>query len=688
VKFLLLVIFAIGCAEAALAIAQIATAADKIYWSVPSGRPVATAGTFVNYSHFSQFMNLSLGAGIALLLIQLHDDERRALRGGTWRDSLAQLNWENYGPLLAGIVLCAISVLTSMSRNGAISLFIAATVIGAALYRRGALNWRGWLLGAVPLAVLALLLVVGFDVVYDRLATLREARAYEGRWEMTAATLRAWSHYPIWGTGLGTHEFVFPMFDTAVTPVLAAHADNDYAQLLEEMGVAGAAMVAVFVIGVAALAVRLARRGKTASSAAVYGIAFGLVAVAIHSASDFGQRVPANFSLSAALCGLLVAISRIEKRGRSSFHETHITGDSSRLDRKELRPLLFPLLFPAAAAAVIGAAAVSGWAIRGAYAAFLGERWWAAALAVESRIQRAPERATDDDYRDLLFAADEAFKSDPANVHYGYWLNSYRWQSISRAIDPDTGHVVLHPDQLPSVAQIADELTAVRRICATFGPPYALEGQLRLLVLGDERGAELIRKGVRLARYDAPTCLAAGELAAREGRLDEAEPLLTRAVALEPAYFREAVDIYLLEVKRLDLARKLAGDDYRRLEELARASAAIPEYADLSAELRDAATASLRRRAQTPDVTPQELVSLARVESAGGNRDAAIELYRRAVAQDYRQIDWRLELARVLAESNQLDQAIQEVQRCLRLRPHHAPAVKLMEQLVSQKEGT
>jgi tetratricopeptide (TPR) repeat protein/O-antigen ligase len=677
IRNLLLVIFAIGCAEAALAIAQIATATDKIYWTVPSGQRVITSGTFVNYSHFCQFMNLSLGAGIALLLIELHHEQRRETRGRSWRNSLAQLNWEKYGPLLAGIGLCAVSVLTSMGRNGAISMFIAAAVIGAALYRRGSLSWRGWILGAIPLAVLAVLLVVGFDVVYERLATLTETGAYESRWEMTAATLRAWSNYPLWGTGLGTHEFVFPMFDTAVTPILAAHADNDYAQLLEEMGLAGAAMVALFLIGVASTAIKLAVRGRTSSSAAVYGIAFGLIAVAIHSASDFGQRVPANFLLSATLCGLLVAITRSESpasriaRAPSAVNSTRAA----------------TFRFASAAAAVIGVAVVAGWSIRGAYAAFLGERWWGATLAIESRIQRAPEQASDDDYRDLLYAANEAFNSDPENVNYGYWLNSYRWESISRTIDPDSGQVILHPDELPHVAQIANELAAVRQICPTFGPPYALEGQLRLLVLGDQGGAELIRKGVRLARYDAPTCLAAGELAAREGRLDDAKPLLERAVALQPAYFREVVDVYLLEAKRPELARELAGQDYQRLEELARACLEIPEYAHLAAELREAATSSLRRRAATPDAAPHELVSLARIEKAEGQLDVAIDLFQRALRQDYRQIEWRLELARLLKAAGRIDDAIHEVRVCLRLRPQHTQAVRLMDELLDDKNA-
>jgi hypothetical protein len=129
VKMLLLAIFAIGCAQALLAVAQIATATGSIYWNVPTGKPLATAGTFVNYSNFSQFMNLSLGAGIALLLIRLQEQRRREIRGATWQYSFAGVSWEKYGWLVCGIVLCAISVLTSMSRNGAISMVIAATIV-------------------------------------------------------------------------------------------------------------------------------------------------------------------------------------------------------------------------------------------------------------------------------------------------------------------------------------------------------------------------------------------------------------------------------------------------------------------------------------------------------------------------------------------------------------------------------
>jgi tetratricopeptide (TPR) repeat protein len=586
------------------------------------------------------------------------------------------MSWEKHGLLLGGMLLCAVAVFVSMSRNGAISLLVAAAIIGSALYRRGSRSWQGWLLGLLPIAVLLGLFLFGFESIYVRLATLEDSSAYASRWEMTKATLDAWRNYPVWGTGLGTHRYVFPMFDTAVSPYLAEHADNDYAQLLEEAGILGATLVGLFVIGIGKILVNLVRRGRTPASSAAFGLGLGLIAVAIHSATDFGQRLPANFALSATFCGLLVSISRIEDRDRSARRGTLLTTRSSRPAMRRATAL----------AALIGVLGVSTWALRGAYADFLGERWFTAALAMSSYIQEAPDKADDQDYADLLTAATTAYQFDPSNVHYGYWLNAYRWDSLSRVRDPETKQLVLPAESLEFVARIADDLDHVRPLCPTYGPPYALEGQLRYFILGDAAGAELIRKGLELAPYDPPTCLAAGELAVREGELENAESLLERAVELRPAYFKEAIKIYLLNVERPDLAQKLAGDDHGRLRELAEFCAQHPSYAELAKELKSQSHDSLRRHAQTDAVRPSELAALAHADRQNGNLDASIELYRRALAQDYNRVEWRLALAQALADDGQVNEAIHEAKICLRLRPQYRPATALLEKLNSHTD--
>jgi O-antigen ligase/cytochrome c-type biogenesis protein CcmH/NrfG len=679
IKLVLVAIFVIGCAEALLAVAQLATGTGDFYWQIPSGRAVLTSGTFVNYSHFSQFMNLSLGAGIALLLMQFREHGRHEGSSETWRYSLSHLGWEKYGWLFSGMVLCAIAVLASMSRNGAISMLVAAAIVGAALNRRGTVSWTGWILAAIPLAVLTILLIVGFDAIYARLSTLQQSTAYASRWEMTAATLRAWIHYPLWGTGLGTHEYVFPMFDRSVTPVVAAHADNDYAQLLEETGVAGAALVAAFLFGIGQLIYKLVRRKGSSSSVAVFGLAFGLIAVAIHSATDFGQRVPANLCLTATICGLVVALSFHEKASQGSRHRR-------RSESSPIRPFAPGLGRGVAIAGLVGTVGIGSWAIYGGYWSYIGEQWWSAALELESQIHQNPDEATDQDFADLIAAADGAVQAQPYNVKYGYWLSTYRWESISRAMDAETGEVTLHPDVLTFVARIADELAAVRKICPTYGPPYALEGQLRKFVLDDPRGTDLIRTGAQLASFDPPTCFVAGELAAREGKVGEAERLLTRAVLLKPSYFGEVIQIYLNVLGKPDLARELAGDNYQRLELLAHASARVPELAEFSQEVGIAAVASLRRRAATSTATATELVALARVEMQDGQHETALDLYRRAVNLEYGQVEWRLEFARALADTEKLADALSEVEVCLRLQAENPAAKTLRSELIDKIE--
>lgn len=676
IKALLTVIFLVGCAEAALALAQIISRSGSIYWTISVKEGVTTAGSFINYSNFSQFMNLSLGAGLALLLVRIEDERRREFDSGGW-GSTARYYLEKNAWIGAGIILCALSILASMSRNGAISSLVAAAVVGLALYRRWSSNWRGWLVAALPAGVLVVLLISGFDILYERMSTLRENEAYNARWEMTSAAIRAWQHYPALGTGFGTHEMVFPLFEHSVMPSVAVHADNDYAQLLEETGIVGVVLVASFVLGVAVKAIRLAVRGRRLEAIAVYGLMFGLVAVGVHSSTDFGQRLPANLSLSAALCGLVVAISRREKRRTSP-----LVGAAQSIQRF-FRQARIPLALLAFVALAILWTSV----IRAGYAAYLAERYWSAAVAFEKSMENDRSKITDEDYIDLIASAEGAYQNEPSNVNYGYSLSLYRWESLSRTVDPETGHVLLHPDTIPFVARIADDLAVVRRICPTFGPPYALEGQIRRLVLNEPAGKELILTGARLAPYDAATCLVAGELALVDGNLDQAVPLLERAVSLQSGYYGEVIGLYLSKAKRPDLARQLAAQDHNRLNELATLLATIPAYRDQVDQVRSEAEQLLRARVADGEATAAEVAAVARVEQSRCKVESAIDLYRRALSQDYQQVGWRMELARTLATVGRLDDAIHEVKIVLRLRPRDGEATKLLEELVVRSEN-
>jgi O-antigen ligase/tetratricopeptide (TPR) repeat protein len=665
IKRVVLTVFCIGCAEAALALLQIITRADRLYWLIDPGTSRLTSGSFINYSNFSQFVNLSIGAGAALLLVRLH--EEGASTRGRHDPSIpfGGASFSQQGGLLAGLILCAVAICTSLSRNGVLSLIAAGALVGTALFARGTLSRRGWVLAMLPLGALGVLLAFGFDVVYERLATLGDSsNQFADRWELTLGALRAWREFPIFGAGLGTHEFVYAMFDESLNTSLAAHADNDYAQLLEETGALGAVCVLIFLAFIITHVVRLCRRGRTPLSTATFGLAFGLLAVAIHSATDFGQHIPAVFCLSAVTCGLIVQLNRLDSEASS-------TGAGGGVAWRRAGAVM----------TLIGLAACWTWALRDAYAAHMGEQWWAAAYQIDSSIRQARGEADDQEFADLLAATEQAVAAEPQNVAYAFWLNLFRWQAISRDVDPATGQVLLSAEARPFVARIADDLAAVRRLCPTYGAAYALEGQLRLSILDDPTGEDLIRKGVRLAPYDAPTCLVAGEAAARAGRTDEALALLRRAVALNPGYFADVAQILLFELEHPEFARELAGDDFYRLAQLAEIAAGSEDYAALADELREEAGAAQRKRIASDAATPHELAAVAAADAVRGDYESAIELYSRAITADYSQADWHLGLARALAATGRDEEALEEAQRVLRLHPGHAQATELAEEL-------
>src|SRR5205823_4133911 len=107
----------------------------------------------------------------------------------------------------------------------------------------------------------------------------------------------------------------FPMFDSdANNYAVATHVENEYAQALEETGAVGVAMLLLFVAIIGSKwwnAAAPRKDGGVDAGLAVFGLGYGLIAVIVHSFTDFGQHLPANACLTAATCGLIVALARM-----------------------------------------------------------------------------------------------------------------------------------------------------------------------------------------------------------------------------------------------------------------------------------------------------------------------------------------------------------------------------------------
>lgn len=662
---LLAAITVIGGGVAVLALIQNVAGNGKIYWCIPSPHGMAHSGPFVNHSHYAQFMNLSIGAALGFVFVRVH---RRfghcrvvpAVVADYCGSPLARPTWAAATMAALG----AASIFVCMSRGGMISMLIAGAATVLVLSMRKALKGSGWLMVLLALAAFICVLGVGFDAVHDRLGSLGQLqRAEGGRWQIVKDISVAWTRFPLLGTGLGTHEVVYPMFDRSTVAALASHAENEYAQAAEETGIVGLMALMVFAILVWRDYVRVIRADQVPIHSAAYGLGFGLLAVMIHSLSDFGQHLPANGILSAIFCALLI---RLQQLGS----DEGATGGERALRDSRVRGY--------GIAGLVAICAVLGWVLLEADAARRSEYSWRRALAVEAGLARRNWQGTADEYTDLIQHAQAAATCQPDNVVYRYWLAVYRWRAISQTVDPDTGGILLPPQGHDLVARIVEELNEARACCPTFGATWSVLGQLERLVLNRPEGEKRIQTGYVLAPYDSTVCLLAGGLDVEAGRVEQAFVKLRRAVRLDESCFAEVARLLVDDLERPDLALEIAGES--------------PDLAGQLALMLDDATGfgqevdqrllellELKCREETsPAYWHAMLASLSRRQ---GNLERAIACYRAALIKNYGHVYWRFHLAQLLSECGFVAEAIHEARICLQLSPDFEAARRLIERL-------
>jgi len=670
IKRLLTVVAITGAAVAALAIAQVVTRTDKIYWFVPIISARAGSGTFVNHSNFAQFMNLSIGAALALLLVQVSETfDRRWTTAAQVLDYITSPQAKRIWLWSGAAVLGAASIFVCLSRGGIIAMLIAFSFSMVLLAIRRPAQGRGKLMAFIAVAAFACVLYIGFDAVYERLASLDDLnKAQGGRWQIVQDIALAWTRFPLLGTGLGTHAMVYPMFDRSTIPALAAHAENEYAQALEETGLAGFLGLAALCLVVWTAFARTVRRGRSTIDMAAYGLGFGLLAIMVQSLSDFGQHLPPNFMLSAVFCALLLVLAR-RKTAQSGKRQAASVAHSALALR---------------IAVLVANAGVWVWVLIAAHNASVAEAHWNQAIDLEQVLTDRQWQGTDREYADLIGLADSAVRAQPDDVEYRYWRAAYRWRSISRVNDPNTGQVVLVPQALDFAGRIIGELNQARAVCPCYGPVYCLAGQLERLTSNEALGVGHIRTGYRLAPCDPTVCLVAGMLDVEQGCMQDGVAKLSRAVQLSGRLFTEVAGFYIYDLSRPDLAVDLAADNIGRLTQVANLLANLEEAKELSDQVRSRVVDLLQQRADQPDAPAGVFAALAGMYQRHKDAQAAIRNYQKALVIDYANTGWRYALAMLLADQGETAKAMEEARICLRFRPDHAAAKQLIARLSVQ----
>ena len=672
---MLVVLTVVGGAVAVEALLQDATGNGRIYWSIPA--PVkSTSGPFVNYNNFCQFMNLAIGAGLGLLLQATWGNGLKAARG---RPPLEPNAGRHVGLLMVMLVMAGMSVLLSTSRGGVLAMLAAGAVTALLLVLARAAGLTLKALALVGMGMVLLLLAWGFESFWGRMATLSDLESASGaRWRVFQDVLAFVPQFAVWGIGLGNHEMVYPMFSHLGTWRNAQYVENEYLQMVEEMGFVGLALAAAFLAAIVWNLACVVRRRKTGLTYAAIGLGYGLVAVAVGSLTDFGQRLASISTVTAVVCGLIVALRKIEAPSEpaapaalSPAAADPATAPPARRTRRGgawRRPVFAAVML-----------ALVAWMLTGSTRAAAAEDHWRRGLAIEQVLVKHAWQGNDEQYGELVAEGWAAVNWEPENAEYRCWLNIYRWHQALRPAAWDA----LTPDQRAKLFdQLLGEFQRGEILCPTYGLNYAMAGQIRYLGLRDDAGAAEIRKAYRLAPTHPAVCFIAGRLSAAEGKWEEAQDEFRHAIQLR--YPREEVlAVYLNDVNRPDLAAEIFADSWDYLAALARALDKDPAQAQLAEEIRLRSQAALTAEAQKPEPSVQTLAAMADLLQRQGDLPGAVAYYRRAIDGNFGNVDWHLGLARVLARLGETAQAVQEADICLRLKPDSAAARQMLSDLAT-----
>ncbi|HEX8521032.1 MAG TPA: O-antigen ligase family protein [Tepidisphaeraceae bacterium] len=666
IRRLLLAITSSAAAVISLALFQDFIGTDKILftWLSPAG--LATSGPFVNHSHFSQYVNLSIGCAIGLMLVRLREMtslERFLPRSVNERLHLPEFRiiWLGAFVVVGGVG----AIFLSGSRGGIFCATLAATFLAIALAGHQKLRAQGWLMMMLALICAAALSYFLLDAGYDRWIAARHVTSARDRWQVLRDALAAWRLSPVFGTGLGTNSVVLPMFDSTEASTVPTYADNDYAQTMIEMGLAGLIITLTFITLIWTRFTQAIRKTNSRTCAAAFGHGYGLLAVMIHSWSDYGQHIPAVATLTAISCALLVTLSKMK-----AMKET-----DAPVEEAPPPSIVSGLLRLAALGGVVF---VSAFALAELNGSRRADAFAQHASAIASELEQNDWDATDAVYEDLIVAAESAADAQPADVSHRYWLNVYRWRSITRAPDRESGAMLMSPESREHARRIVEDLQITCALCPTFGYPDALAGQIQAFVLGDvESGAARIRSAHKLCPNHDIACFSHALIDALQGRVDESVANMQKAVRLNNALLDRAAAVYIRRVHRPELAVSLA--DGRVAWLLHVSDLLAEERADLRKVARRRAKELALAQCQQPGADADAFAIAAQLCAEHGELAAAVEHYRRALDADYGQVNWRVALCRCLARAGRAEEAAREARICLRLDPLASEARRVLE---------
>ena len=265
------------------AIIQKLTWNGKIFWFRELRYGGSPFGPYVNHNNYAGYMEMVIPLAIGLIFLSKDINKKLMLGFMT--------------------IVMAGTVFMSLSRAGMVSLICSLVFLSLMMSLSKNPKHR---FPIVFLIVISLLLFLGYIGILsdslNRIFTLTEPDklSQEMRPKVWKDSLYYFKDFPIFGSGLGTFENVFPKYKSFANQITFSHAENEYLQALTECGALGFLIILWGIIIFFKTIFRYAKKDLMTLC-----LFTSVVAIAIHSLFDFNLHIPANAVIFSIIISLI-----------------------------------------------------------------------------------------------------------------------------------------------------------------------------------------------------------------------------------------------------------------------------------------------------------------------------------------------------------------------------------------------
>jgi lipopolysaccharide/colanic/teichoic acid biosynthesis glycosyltransferase len=321
-KQLAYTLVALGSGEAFYGLVQYLTGWQKIFLYSKKYDLLEATGTYINRNHYAGLLEIVIPFSLSLCFWEWSKLLASADRHNQIRYLVAKQGFFRGVFWAALTIVLAIGLIVSRSRMGIMS---AVGSVAAMPLVRGINRKRAVCISIVLMCLFLGLVGMAGDPIGQRFADLnQEYTLSEGsRFAIWRDTVRLIAHHPWLGTGLGTFPIVYTSVQTTFLGNFVNHAHNDYLEIASDLGIP-AALLIFGTIGMAGIkASRHVSKGRfTFDKAVLLGCTGSIVAILLHSLSDFNLYIPANALVFSSVLGLSCSPNDRQKLHHALNEET------------------------------------------------------------------------------------------------------------------------------------------------------------------------------------------------------------------------------------------------------------------------------------------------------------------------------------------------------------------------------